>query len=252
MPTILAIDTSTDACSVALQSSRGIEQSLSITPREHTQRVLPMVEQLLAAHQCSLSELDAIAVSIGPGSFTGLRIGLSIAQGLAYGADLPLVAVSTLDTMAQTALRLYQPTVAQVIVPVIDARMDEVYWSRYDVTAPVNKAHTSAANAKALSLREQPCVSSPDAIVTDIDMSESANIIAVGSGWSYAVLQQYCQQQPTLFSTIEIDFYPQAHDLAILAERVYLNGDTVNPLDAAPVYLRDEVSWKKRQKIRKS
>lgn len=102
---ILAIDTATEACSVALWNNGTINAHFELCPREHTQRILPMVQEILAASGVSLNEIDALAFGRGPGSFTGVRIGIGIAQGLALGANLPMIGVSTLATMAQGAWR---------------------------------------------------------------------------------------------------------------------------------------------------
>lgn len=125
---ILAIDTATEACSVALWNNGEKHALFEICPREHTQRILPMVQQILAESGVSLNQLDALAFGRGPGSFTGVRIGIGIAQGLAMGADLPMIGVSTLATMAQGAFR--QMGATQVLAA-IDARMGEVYWGQY-------------------------------------------------------------------------------------------------------------------------
>lgn len=98
---ILAIDTATEACSVALWNNGTINAHFELCPREHTQRILPMVQEILAASGASLNEIDALAFGRGPGSFTGVRIGIGIAQGLALGANLPMIGISTLATMAQ-------------------------------------------------------------------------------------------------------------------------------------------------------
>lgn len=103
---ILALDTATEACSVALWNDGEIHSLFEVCPREHTQRVLPMVQQLLADQGITLNQLDALAFARGPGSFTGVRIGIGIAQGLALGAGLPMLGVSTLATLAQGAYRL--------------------------------------------------------------------------------------------------------------------------------------------------
>ncbi len=95
---ILALDTATEACSVALWNEGEIHSLFEICPREHTQRILPMVQQVLADSGLTLKDLDALAFGQGPGSFTGVRIGIGIAQGLALGADLPLLGVSSLAT----------------------------------------------------------------------------------------------------------------------------------------------------------
>ena len=102
---ILAIDTATEACSVALLNDESTDALFELCPREHTQRILPMVQQVLANNQLNLNQLDALAFGRGPGSFTGVRIGIGIAQGLALGAELPMIGVSTLATMAQGAWR---------------------------------------------------------------------------------------------------------------------------------------------------
>lgn len=98
---ILAIDTATEACSVALLSDGAVSAHFEECPREHTQRILPTVKDILTQGNTALTDLDATAFGRGPGSFTGVRIGIGIAQGLALGADLPMIGVSTLATMAQ-------------------------------------------------------------------------------------------------------------------------------------------------------
>ena len=95
MTTILAVDTSTEACSVALQIGSECIAKYSDEPRSHSRLLMPMVQQVLAEADIKVNQLDAIGVSIGPGSFTGLRIGFAAVQGMAYGADIPVVPVST-------------------------------------------------------------------------------------------------------------------------------------------------------------
>ena len=117
---ILAIDTATEACSVAVWNQGEIHALFELCPREHTQRILPMVQQVLAESGLALNQLDALAFGRGPGSFTGVRIGIGIAQGPALGADLPMIGVSTLQTMAQGARRV---SGAARVLAAIDARM---------------------------------------------------------------------------------------------------------------------------------
>ena len=117
---ILAIDTATEACSVALWNDGTIKAHFELCPREHTQRILPMVQEILAAGDLTLTDIDALAFGRGPGSFTGVRIGIGIAQGLALGANLPMIGVSTLATMAQGAWR---KSGATRVLAAIDARM---------------------------------------------------------------------------------------------------------------------------------
>ena len=125
---ILAIDTATEACSVALLNDGAVSAHFEECPREHTQRILPLVKAILTQGNTSLTDLDALAFGRGPGSFTGVRIGIGIAQGLALGAELPMIGVSTLATMAQGAWRM---TGATRVLAAIDARMGEVYWAEY-------------------------------------------------------------------------------------------------------------------------
>lgn len=125
---ILAIDTATEACSVALWNDGTVNAHFELCPREHTQRILPMVQDILTTSGTSLTDINALAYGRGPGSFTGVRIGIGIAQGLALGAELPMIGVSTLMTMAQGAWRKNGAT---RVLAAIDARMGEVYWAEY-------------------------------------------------------------------------------------------------------------------------
>ena len=125
--TLLALDTSTEACSVALWHKGEKTHLDELAQRTHTKRILPMVDELLANSGINLKQVDALAFGRGPGSFTGVRVGAGIAQGLAFGADLPVIAVSNLTAMAQAAFELHQ---AENVVAAIDARMNEVYFSQ--------------------------------------------------------------------------------------------------------------------------
>ncbi|MGL5610034.1 MAG: tRNA (adenosine(37)-N6)-threonylcarbamoyltransferase complex dimerization subunit type 1 TsaB, partial [Aeromonas veronii] len=127
---ILAVDTATEACSAALLVGDKLFSRWEEAPRDHTRKILPMVQAVLEDAGISLSDLDAIAFGRGPGSFTGVRIGISVAQGLAFGAGVPLIGISTLAAMAQGAYRLDG---AEQVLTAIDARMNEVYFGRYEL-----------------------------------------------------------------------------------------------------------------------
>ncbi len=129
LPTLLAIETSSELASCALLRGDVVLSRASSGVRTHSQSILPMVQELLAEAGVTLADVDAIAYGSGPGSFTGVRTACGIAQGLAYGASLPVVPVVTLDAMA---LACHQQHGAQRIVTVLDARMGEVYWAQYD------------------------------------------------------------------------------------------------------------------------
>ena len=128
MSRILSIDTSNSLCSVALSDGGQITFSVSNEPRQHARRVLPMIAELLAARKMRSSDLDAIAVVRGPGSFTGLRIGAGVAQGLAFGAGIPVIGVSALEIIAMKAHRAIGHN--HLLVGVC-AREDEIYSAAY-------------------------------------------------------------------------------------------------------------------------
>lgn len=134
---ILAIDTATEACSVALLDDEQCYEIFEVIPRQHTERVLPMVDELLKKSATSLSQLDAIAFNSGPGSFTGVRVGTSVAQGLAFSCNLSVIPVSSLAALAQLAFRKEK---RERVLSTIDARMNEVYWGCYQVESGLMKS----------------------------------------------------------------------------------------------------------------
>lgn len=232
MPSILAVDTSSDACSVALLHG-GECSSLSVkAPREHTQRLLPMIDELLTSRSIALQDLDAIAYGRGPGSFTGLRIGLGIVQGLAYAADLPVLPISTLQAMAVTAQRLHHFTEDQPLLVALDARMSEVYWGHFDaITAqPVSDEYVASPSNLADYLSTQKNLTS---------------FVGLGPGWHYPELQSL--NLPVEYQ----DITPQAEDILSLAVVEWHAGRAISIETAQPTYLRDSVAWKKRERIRK-
>ncbi|MFT6386652.1 MAG: tRNA threonylcarbamoyladenosine biosynthesis protein TsaB [Cellvibrionaceae bacterium] len=237
-PKILAIDTSSDVCSVALTNAGLIKEETVVAAREHTQRLLPMVDSVLSQSGICLKDLDAIAVANGPGSFTGLRIGLSIAQGLCYGADLPLIPVSTLAAMASSVVRKGSVNDEHVIVSAIDARMNEIYWSAYHLG--IDKVSTN----RAIQLIDAEKVSSPVECYQYCQSLKSDNVIAVGSGWRYALSESHI-----VFKT-NTEFYSTAYDVAELALAAFARGQVIDPMHAQPTYLRNEITWQKRRRIR--
>lgn len=224
---ILAIDTATEACSVAVWNQGEIHALFELCPREHTQRILPMVQQVLAESGLALNQLDALAFGRGPGSFTGVRIGIGIAQGLALGADLPMIGVSTLQTMAQGAWRV---SGAERVLAAIDARMGEVYWGQFErqVSGSWLESEGEAVLSPAQALERAQRLH-----------GEWAH---VGTGW---------QTYPDLVngSTLSVRdgqmLLPQAQDMLPLALHAWQQGLAVAVENAEPTYLRNEVTWKK-------
>lgn len=224
---ILAIDTATEACSVALQDNDSIHAHFELCQREHTQRILPLVQALLNQNALSLSQIDALAFGRGPGSFTGVRIGIGIAQGLALGAKLPMIGVSTLVTLAQGA---YRKTGATRVLVAIDARMGEVYWAEYQRDEQgVWRGEESEAVLK------------PQAVNARL-MALSGEWATAGTGW---------QAWPEMAQGSSITLVdggitlPAAEDMLPLALRAFEQQETVPVEQAEPVYLRNEVAWKK-------
>ncbi|MEQ9928780.1 tRNA (adenosine(37)-N6)-threonylcarbamoyltransferase complex dimerization subunit type 1 TsaB [Pectobacterium parvum] len=224
---ILALDTATEACSVALWNEGEIHSLFEICPREHTQRILPMVQQVLADSGLTLKDLDALAFGQGPGSFTGVRIGIGIAQGLALGADLPLLGVSSLATMAQGAFRLTQAT---QVLAAIDARMGEVYWGCYQRDAD---GSWQGESEEAVLKPEQ---------VQALTAALSGEWTTVGTGWE--TYPELVNHSSLVLSKGEV-LLPQAQDMLPLACQLWQAGKAVSVENAQPRYLRNEVTWKK-------
>ena len=128
MSNILVLDTATEACSAALLHDGQLSFQYELAPQAHTRKILPMCQTLLQEAGLELTALDAIAFGQGPGSFTGVRIGIGVAQGLAFGAQRPLIGISNLAALAQGCWRRQE---ARYVVAAIDARMDEIYFGAF-------------------------------------------------------------------------------------------------------------------------
>ncbi|OCG18741.1 MULTISPECIES: tRNA (adenosine(37)-N6)-threonylcarbamoyltransferase complex dimerization subunit type 1 TsaB [unclassified Gilliamella] len=222
MSTILAIDTSTEACSVALLYRNEITHDFKISARDHTKQILPMIDSILKQSDCSLSQVDAIAFGQGPGSFTGVRIGIGIAQGLALGIDKPMIGVSTLLTLAQGAYRTKQAT---DVITAIDARMSEVYLGQY---------HYENNQWQAVI---PECVIAPERVIEKVN-NINKNGYCAGTGW---------QTYPDMINGIRQSdiLLPHAQDLIIIARNKWQKNDVIDVEEVEPTYLRNEVTWKK-------
>lgn len=225
----LALDTSTEACSVALALDGQILALDEVCPQQHSKRILPMLQQLLSDAGVSLYQLDGIIFGRGPGSFTGVRIGVSVAQGLAFGADLPVFGVSTLAAMAQAAAEQQNAT---EVIAAIDARMAEVYIAAFTLDeAGLMQAITPEIAAKPAALPE---------VLTSL--SFTSQVLGVGTGWQ-TYPQALQQLAPALIS--EAILYPSAQFMLPFASRAWQKQLFVSAEQAEPVYVRDEVTWQK-------
>jgi len=229
---ILAIDTATERCSVALRmDGRTIERSTD-TPRGHAELILPMVESVLHEGGIRLSALDALAYGRGPGAFTGVRIAVGVAQGLAFGANLPTVGISDLAAVAQQVCG----SAGRVLV-CMDARMSEVYWSVFECAAAgLEDASDDGSQHSFLA----QCVA-PERV--DSPAAVTAANIAVLAGTGFAAYPQLRALAPA--AAVHDSALPRASDIARLAEVRLRAGYSEPPDKAEPVYLRDQVTFVK-------
>ena len=225
MPRLLAIETATEACSVALLRGEEVWERFEIAPRRHAALLLPFAEGLLAEAGIALHQLDGIAYGRGPGAFTGLRIAAGMAQGMAFGAGLPVIPVSTLAALAQGVVR--EQGARQVLVA-LDARMQEVYWGAY-----------RCARDGLVEVVGEECVTAP----ARVPVPAGGVWSAAGSGWaSYGdILTERCDLPA---ERVHADRQPHAADTARLAAALLRRGSVLAAQEAAPVYLRDRVADK--------
>jgi tRNA threonylcarbamoyladenosine biosynthesis protein TsaB len=225
-PTILALDTTAGACSVALLQNGRCEQRIEPLGVGHSRRLLAMVQALLIPPNA----LDAIAFGAGPGSFTGLRVACGVAQGLGLGWDRPLVPVGSMATLAWLALRRPGPSLALVA---LDARMGEVYrsaWRR--VQGDANRVERVLA---AEAVAPQRAAEEFSALLG------GERAAAAGDGFALGPLAQWLAGAPAVASVPDA-VQPQAEAVAWLAAQAWRDGLAVDAADAAPVYVRDKVA----------
>jgi tRNA threonylcarbamoyladenosine biosynthesis protein TsaB len=226
---ILALDTATEACSAALAMDGGIIERFEVLGRGHAERLLPMVQEVLAEAGVALAAVDAIAFGRGPGSFTGLRIGAGVTQGLAFGAGLPVVPVSDLAALAARAALLRG---ARHVLACLDARMAQVYWAAYDCADP---AAPMALTAEA--------VSDAGEVRLPGGNGDMPRFFGAGHGLSaYPALHTLLGDRLAGF---DAGLLPHAREIALIGARVFELGGAVSAELAVPVYLRDEVAHKR-------
>jgi tRNA threonylcarbamoyladenosine biosynthesis protein TsaB len=217
MPTIIAIETSSELASAALLHGDQVIAREASGVQNHSQSILPMVQELLQQAGITLKQCDAVAFGAGPGSFTGVRTACGVAQGLAFGADLPVIPVVTLLAMAQACREAHG---ALDILAVMDARMDEVYWGQYRY-------------ANGWQTIIEPTLSAAVAV------SPAGGVVACGNG-----LAAYAPAFSRLAETgrMELEIMPHAKQIAQLARVAFAEGKTVPARDAQPIYLRNKVA----------
>ncbi|MDZ7839824.1 MAG: tRNA (adenosine(37)-N6)-threonylcarbamoyltransferase complex dimerization subunit type 1 TsaB [Gammaproteobacteria bacterium] len=217
MTRILALETATRACSVALLWDGECEEELRLTPNRHAEVLVPMTRELLDRAGRRYQDLDALAFGSGPGSFTGLRIGIAVTQGLALAAGLPVVPVSSLLALAA---RVDAPRV----LAAIDARMSQVYWNVYQ-----RDAGTGAMRAI-----QEARVAYPG----DVRLPEAGEWMAAGSGCD-AYRDELLRDDTGV--TFVDGVHPHAGEIARIAAAIYEAGGAVDAKDAAPEYVRNDI-----------
>jgi len=219
---LLAIETATETCSVALDVGGEILERYRQAPRQHAELLLPWVGELLAEAELAYASIDAIAFSRGPGSFTSLRIGIGVVQGLAWASDRPVIPVSSLAATAQTAAA---EGIGAALVA-LDARMDEVFTGVFEVND--NGVMQPVAD-------ERVC---PPETVGVLAMPET---FGIGNGFErYGALAGLAAQ----LAGVRADVWPKASSVLLLA-REWLKTNEPLPAELAqPVYLRDDVAKK--------
>lgn len=217
---ILAFDTSTEYCSVAVWADGTVFARDILAGQRHSELLLPLIGEMLVEQGMNLQALDGIAFGSGPGSFTGLRIGCGVAQGLALGGDLPVVGVSTLLALAQGAG-------GERVVACLDARMGEVYHAAYEQDAEGWREVLG------------PGLYAPQGV----PMVAGDGWTGCGSGFaahSEALRERYAGQLQDVVS----DAFPHARDIAKLAAPLFARGEGRDAALAAPLYIRNKVALK--------
>jgi tRNA threonylcarbamoyladenosine biosynthesis protein TsaB len=224
---VLALETATLAGSIAvLDDVEGLIGEVKVSVKiAHSERLMPSIEWLLKASGISIKEIDAFAVSIGPGSFTGLRIGLSTAKGFAFATGRPLVPVRTLDAFART-----MPFCRHIICPMLDARKNEVYAALYRWDDDICTKLMPEASIK------------PDELLKDI----TGPVVFMGEGAKiYKNVISDLLNTKAMFAPLQMS--PSASTVAEIAIEMMKQGITADPVSLTPYYIRKseaEVNWR--------
>jgi tRNA threonylcarbamoyladenosine biosynthesis protein TsaB len=221
---ILAFDTSSNYCSVALWIDGEILSRSILAEQRHSELLLPMLQELLAESELTLVQLDGIAFGAGPGSFTGLRIACGVAQGLAFGSGLSVIGISTLEALAQQAG-------TNSVITAIDARMGEIYHAAYVKSA----GDWETVSVPTLCLpRYAPLI-------------PGDNWVGCGSAFD-----KYCDELKSHYGSsiilYETGLVPHAREMVQLAEQDLKQGLGVDPVDAAPIYIRNKIALKESER----
>ncbi|MYN02210.1 tRNA (adenosine(37)-N6)-threonylcarbamoyltransferase complex dimerization subunit type 1 TsaB [Pseudoduganella sp. DS3] len=227
MATILAIETSSEMASCALLRGERVYFRESSGVRTHSQAVLPMIQELLEEAGIVLRDCDAIAYGAGPGSFTGVRTACGIAQGLGFGAGLPLLPIVTLDAMALAHLARHGDAAPAQVLAVLDARMNEVYWAQYRFDGGL------------------PVAVLPAALSAPAGVAPSGPVRACGNGFP-AYAEAFAGK--AFAEGADAAIMPHAVQVAQLGRAAFAAGHAVPAAQAQPLYLRNKVAYTKAER----
>ena len=218
---ILALETATDACSVALLTAVGLWSRHEVAPRQHTDLLLGMIDAVLADAAVTRNNIDGVAFGHGPGSFTGVRIAASVAQGIAAARNLPVAPVSSLRALAAGAIVADEG--GRVLVA-LDARRAEIYFAAYEFDADNvdSRAHC------------QDCVIAPE----DVRIPDGVSWLRAGNGWDAYASRLPAAVQALPAATVT---FPDARHIASLGAAEFAAGRGVSAAAAIPRYLRGAV-----------
>ena len=229
---ILAVETATGACSVALSNGSETYTRYSEQARAHSELAMGMVDAVLAESRCNVLDIEGLGVTIGPGSFTGLRIGFSIVQGLAFALNLPVAPVSTLKTLVATYQRSRADARKSVYLAALDARMGQFAVGVY------------RWNGEQLSTERHDCLLSASAVHALIDQLQPTALI----GETEKLLA--AQENDVAANSMEVsEVYPHALDLYELAAEQHRLGLSMPIEEIELCYLRGTEAWTKRTRI---
>ena len=215
---ILALETSTELCSAALWLDDAVDAREVVAGQRNSELLLPMVDALLTAHLLKPRDLDGIAFGSGPGAFTGIRIACGVAQGIAFGAGVPVVGIGTLAALAQAAG-------ASRVVCCLDARMGEVYHAAYERRGDDYLEVHGPGLYKPAAVPQLP----------------DGQWTGCGSGFAACRSVLDARYAGRLERVLD-DLTPHAREIAILAARQFARGNGIDAADAAPLYVRNKVA----------
>lgn len=226
LPNLLALDTSNQYCSIAVQAHGKILARHELSEQKHSAMILPMVRELLASADVTLTDLDAIVVGVGPGGFTGVRLAVAVAQGWAFAMNKPVLAHSSLEAMAVAA---FVQGALDVIVG-MDARMKQVYWAHYQFID--GQLHTRTA----------PSLDDVAIFTEHIRVLQEPCAVVGNAHQAFAEVAQMCVQNNHV-NIAEIDHSaPHAEHLLPVANVAWREGRAIPPEQLQPLYVRDKVA----------